>query len=611
MLIMRRSPVVADGLIGIALAALLLLVHHGALDQIGELDAWVYTGLSLDFRAIAERFGPTYYSLRVAHILPASAFYHLLGLEAGHVGFRLFLISLIFICLATVARGFLPFPLARILAALFVIHPWMFRSLSWDYCDGTGVLYLAVLLVCLDRIARSSEIRDRVVSGFLAGVALAFAANSNLFLIAVGGALGLWPIPVLLSSKNRWSLLGGLAGAGAMGFATGYLVLVAARFLAVPSQGWIFDIFGLGAGSRLIGGGGEVWHQDVLALVQDENAWYTLAPLLVFCLLVIGLLIVGGGSRRPLVLGADIALAVTIAGFCVADFGFKIGVISLNFYFVYAVPATFLAVCAGLSLCARATPPGRAERWLIAASVGMLVAGLAAAEWLAGLGVVWPISAAAIGVLIGICGLVMLLNREKWRWPVVAAIIVPAGLAAQIPFYAGDRFYRPQNREAAGVEWNVYRLGERLFQALASIPRDHHEVGFWYPNLWKDGLASPLDGINGLWLWGYTRVQHHDTESGSGMPELLPEEEARLRQFRRILVLSWDRDQLDRGLATLESRVGIVERASMEFKEGPLNLLAELVQIPDQKALRKQARRQERLNRRSGEPASESGQDND
>lgn len=584
---LSRRPIVVDACLAVALAAFALAAGHGLLIQIGFLDPWFYTGFTFNFADLAERFGPTYYSLRVAHILPSAAFHALLGPVGGYVAFKFVLIALLFVCLAQVGRGFLAPWLARVLAAAFVLHPWVLRSLSWDYCDGTGVVYLTVLLVFLNLLVQDT--RGRTGMAVCAGAALAMASNSNLFLIPVGGALCLWPVVGMVADR-QWGRILRMAVLGAVGFFAGFVVLVLARYLAVPSQGLVFDIFGVSTGTRMATGDGEVWHENVVQLILSENRWYLLVPVLVLGMFVAAWLTAGRERRSPAILGVGLVLASTVAGFCVTDFLLKVAVISLPYYFVYITPTVFLGTVATLSLLV-----GHRESSAAAAVAAwvLLIGGFLAALPLYENSTSVPIAAVvSLGVIVACVAMLIWVPRGRARW--CAFWVALIAVASQVTFFVGHGLYRPIGAEGAQREWDLYLIGASLFDRIDDLPRDRTEFAFWYPNQPKAGLPADLDSLNSLFLWSRTRVEGPDEVEDPGLPDLSADDETRLRKYRNVVLISWSQEDVDRGIEVLKERVGIVSSRSTSFESGPLILHAEMVTIPDQKELRRQQRREER-----------------
>ena len=56
--------------------------------QLGSIDPYLYTSLSLNYEELLGRFGPTYYATRLAAIAPISLFYQLFGFEFGFLLLR-------------------------------------------------------------------------------------------------------------------------------------------------------------------------------------------------------------------------------------------------------------------------------------------------------------------------------------------------------------------------------------------------------------------------------------------------------------------------------------------------------------------------------------------
>ena len=134
----ERRSVVVDVVVGALLGGFLLFLNHGTVMQLGTIDPWFYTGFIFGFEELAEAFGVTYYSLRVAFLLPALAFDGVFGMMGGYLLLRVGLVVVLVLSLARIARVFVSPLVARLLAVVMVLHPWVWRSLFSNYVDAIG-----------------------------------------------------------------------------------------------------------------------------------------------------------------------------------------------------------------------------------------------------------------------------------------------------------------------------------------------------------------------------------------------------------------------------------------------------------------------------------------
>ncbi|MEM9574142.1 MAG: hypothetical protein AAF870_02805, partial [Pseudomonadota bacterium] len=159
-------------------------------NQAGWLDPFVYAAYVNDFASTSVRFGQTYYSSRIAYILPDSIFQRAFGAEFGYL-----LIRALFLALATgsvfaIAHRFYGRLVAILVACWVCLLPWLPRALYWTHYDGFAVTYLLIAIALL-----TVPTRYRLAAHFGAGLFWMMAINCQIYLLAVGGLfLASWAI---------------------------------------------------------------------------------------------------------------------------------------------------------------------------------------------------------------------------------------------------------------------------------------------------------------------------------------------------------------------------------------------------------------------------------
>ena len=184
----------------------------------GYLDPWFYTGFFLSLPEYLARFPGTYYGARISWLLPGYLAHRVFSTSpivanyVLHLSFFYALIAGVYLLVASAVNR-----RAALLVALVVgWNPFTLTALSWDYPDGSGVVFLVLTLLCLDRAVNTS--RGRRMAWAAGGGAFAVClATSNLFLLLLWPVLGMFAW--LRLGTARWREVLTIAGGSALGVA--------------------------------------------------------------------------------------------------------------------------------------------------------------------------------------------------------------------------------------------------------------------------------------------------------------------------------------------------------------------------------------------------------
>ena len=527
----------------LAVALLILRVSHNVLIQAGGLDAYIYTSYIQNYNDLANRYGLTYYSARVAHLYPAGLVVGLFGSHGGYFVYRYLLLCTALGATWTLARKNYGAAIALFAVAVASCQPWLLRSLFWDHYDSSGVVYLLLATAFLG--SSRPEDHRRI---FLAGGAFALAANCNAFLIGVGSILFFSYLVIYTRRRLSHALrLVALTVSGMIGF---YLPLCAIHYEQLPSQGIFFDLLALRFGNSMVHGGARVWHSDVTILIQ--RGWSHLLVPGVVLLAICILLIARRRNQQPIVLFAALNLALVISLYVILDFGYQVGVISYFYYFIYLFPPTLF--CLIVLFGELNNQAGHKNHWvLIGVGATLAVTGYIGYPWIEP--VIYRMNVRWMAALIPLTllGPALVNSRAKLGFVFTAL----AAVCSPLPFYkmpAGT--YSAIHDGSPGVEWDVYRAALKLQQIVSRYPPSSGPVGFWYTN--RPG--SLLNSVQSMYLWGPSRIAS-PTDPKAGMPNLTHADLARLSQYRRICLLSEKADEIDQGMRALQA-AGIKFRVS-------------------------------------------------
>ncbi len=517
------------------------------------LDPFIYTGYIHNYQGLVQDFGHTYYGNRIAHILPSKVFNDWIGGWSGYQAYRVLLWLAGFWGAWFMARRFVSSEFMRwILAALFVTSPWFATGLFADHYDSTAIVLLLWVFVGLtESLARAGEGCSSWAGYLGSGVLYAWVINTNIFLAGVAGVAWIASfIVLLLCCRFRKAVLSMMIGF--VGWFIGYWVLVLAlNLLLLPAESaWYYDVFSIGISLSMVTAG-EQWYQPLTTYLITNHGWHILLPLVVGIILLIQFIgrrfWIGSSYRLPDVMLSWYVVLVLMGTFAVFLFMsqvLKAAVITLIFYFVYLLPATWLAVLLlfrdSASDQRSAVQPLKRILAVAAILVILLPAWTSEVDYRL-LNAGYLLLVAGVWMACRVSCKTLLHNT----WAGVALFGALCGLLSSPLF--NYREYR-----SIPVERHVYVRD--LWEASLYISRevrDHkkegEKYGFWYAN---DEKA--LHAVNACFLWGYSRLQGLNND-GVGMPVLSDRDRLNLEEFSQLILLGYNRNEIDTGLAALSA----------------------------------------------------------
>ncbi len=547
----------------LVVAPLLLLVIRQALGHSWQtqgihkaVDPFIYTSYIHDYQGLIEDFGHTYYGNRVAHILPSQWMESLIGGWTGYQAYRVVLWMLAYWSGWLLARQFrLSDFWCMISAGVMISHPWFTASVFWDHYDSTAVVLLLWMMTGLVyALQRAGRGQRTYCIYFLTGLVYLLVANSNSFLGGVGGIA--WLVSFLLLFLVFRFRKAALAMASAiMGFIVGYalLVWVVNGLLLADESPMHYDLFSIGMSLNILGGGGVQWFQSITDYLYTNHGWHILLPLvLLLILLVVSI-------RRQFWRGAPYALqdtmlswfvvlvlAGTVILYCWLNLVVKAAVITLNYYFIYILPASWMAAL--LLLRESQNTVGNSSYESGKKKEGIVIAAVIC--------ILLPAWTALTDYRILIL-IYLLLVVSAWGWcywygglsrsnrsgalPMLGALLclLSALLFNSMEYRAVTREYHPYVRDV----WEASRfIGKEVRQNKIPGAR----FAFWYDNREKAWYA-----INSYYLWGYSRLQAMD-DSGAGMPVFTERERTRIEDYEQLILLGYSMAEIEAGLQVLQ-----------------------------------------------------------
>ena len=534
-----------------AVAAFVLLTIPNLINQFGTIDPFVYTGFIHSYHELLVRFGRTYYSTRIAFIDPARALLFVFGDSTGYILLRFVALSAALGSLWSIARRYYGARVAAFCLVLFALHPVLVRSLLWDHIDGFAVTYLLIGAACLIGISPNPG----AVLCAAAGACLALAVNCHPFTLAVGViVLPSWLVlqPSTLSMRQR-VLSVAVVGAG---FVSVTVLLALVLHFELPTGATFYDSTSASTALQLLRGGAAAWFKPWSVLLPASRL-FVLTPLFLAVLLA-GVCVTSGGTRSLAQPSLCIAALVYTAGmyafFVTMHLAFTFGVFSWFFVQSYLFPATaFSVICVTGESARRAG----ARAWMFLAGAGSLsVAAWLLLRWAINFVAAVPVS---IVVAVGALTLMVALMMSKRAPEIALAAVLAACIASPITAYRSENEYRRMHLgRYRPKEIATYHAAVHLMQIVGDLPDRDRALVFWYPGNAGDRNLLPLDSVQSVYLWGYTRLPNVGFGPASD-PHLDAPSRKRALDTTRIVLLGHRQADIDRMRRALDE-AGIASR---------------------------------------------------
>lgn len=363
--------------IGIPIATIVLL--NNPYDPPGAIDAFFYRAYALRFTDLINRYGPYYYSYRLAHIGWGYLFERLFGGHIGYLIWKITQLSLIAACVWWILKPLTSPKVACCLIALLLTSPWLINGVVTYHYNGSSLIYTFATIAFLSALSRH-EFKSLPLS-LMAGSAYALLENTNLSLIVFGGLLFVGYYATALEPGRIRQLLVSLAAAIGGFIGTQIVILVAWSAIlifrsgtplsaiydwiieSVTMQGWRADMFGLFIGRAATQQPYPYPAPSVEALLRGGNI-HIIAPPLILAAAVLFRV----WSRRSMpaaevdhyrsaqrIFDPILVAAVLIIGYVYTGSDYTSNsTLNLSYYFVNILPITFLVSFAHISLALRA-----------------------------------------------------------------------------------------------------------------------------------------------------------------------------------------------------------------------------------------------------------------
>jgi hypothetical protein len=224
------------------LPALVLWRHDDPLyTPLWQSDPWFYLGYFYNLANFKRDLFPNfYYGSRLAWLLPGYLAHALLSPLIANALMHLAVHTAGVLSLFATLRRTIGLRVAYLTAMVFSLYPWYWAATGWDHVNGGAIAYY---LVALAMVTRAAERPGRKWSLVVAGMAIAGAVHSHLFLLALGPFLLLHYAGFACAWHGRQAIrsLPAVCGWMAAGFVAFTLPICAINYQLVDGNFWFWS----------------------------------------------------------------------------------------------------------------------------------------------------------------------------------------------------------------------------------------------------------------------------------------------------------------------------------------------------------------------------------
>jgi len=485
-------------------------------------DSVFYLSYSQSFEELFLRHGFIYYASRFGAILPDAVAFHLFSPAEGPIILRLILACAVSGALFLVGRFYF-IPLIGVFASLL----WSFQPVAarlWctTYLDSTSVPFL-ILGVCLFLLCRTS-----IAAAFFAGISLAFAVTSHLYLVILAGCL----VPLVLGA--RWGDVRVFLCKQGPWFLGGFLLTIAVAYY------WYAIHCGIGAFwqptlelmRKMSDGQTELWKKPLAAAIIETPLWFAPFPFLAWALAF-------WKKLDPFARGAVCALLLSMVFFWAGDLIGGAYALSMAFYFSFLLPALLLALVAFAGNAARLCGARLISSFFILCAAGAVVlpAVLKAQTKLPGWLTLLICGAAVMGFAL------YFFRRQFCQSAFLLCLLVLSFLSLASGFYsqflAEARVWYPNDRK-------IPALAVKLKQMLPPAS-EGDVIRFWYP----EGSDTELKMLQAFFLHTFSMLPG---EAGfTKYPEMSAQDAGAIRRagIQQVVLLDRDPARMDSAIQAM------------------------------------------------------------
>jgi hypothetical protein len=542
-----------------------VLTIPSPINHFSMIDPIIYQSYIHDYRYMVEIFGYTYYSTRVAWILPASLFQHVFGEGVGYLLVRILLLGGAASALSILVNRLFRRPYGVYAAAWIAFSPALLREMTHDYGDGAALCYAIVGLACI--LTRKDKAG---FEHFWGGIFLGLAFNTY----PTAAVLPIIAAPAWIVLRRNVALRSNFvcAASAALGFVAIFLLISTYLWSVFTGAGQAFEFIPLSTIKSLSTGGSAVWQVPLSTVFLGHGDWSRAYPLFVFAAIVIFLATKArvpqasspeGAREQDSLVVAGILCGAAVVLYLGLHFGLHAGAIVWPWTYDYVLPACALG---SIGLVCAVIPP-RYDRWAVGLGAGLLIAPYLFGVFNGGLPYVAPMLWLVAGfAMSGAVLLLPIFNRKPLLMGVVAAaalLIFPLAFYSPAAFgscgsykgeVAGGRLL-PVAPAYAGCLFRPNGLPfERDLQTgtLALMDEVKRVDPVDPPGLWYANNSGFADEVGSAYLWQYSRIG--STSSGDpGMPNLDAFAKSQIDKYNTLVLIGASQREIDTAKQALAS----------------------------------------------------------
>jgi hypothetical protein len=503
------------------------------------VDASVYTGYVLNYESLIERYGTTYYSIRLAGILPGRFFAALFGPDDGYDVTRYWVLLVGVLSFFAIIRCHQSRAVSLVATLFFCFSPLYLRSVTSEYVDGIAIGYVVAGFAFVVRPTWHWH-SNMLAAGFC----FSLAANTNPFTLAIIGTFV--PTALMLRDSLSWRIILVEASLTIAGLVLGRLVLAAAMHLMQPTLEFFFESIAFKIGTGLLLGGGETWFQTLGSFFSNPRKLFAITPAIVLAGAVCFLLRPSSSSQlrsQRVVAAFTLYLGLIVAFYLAFHHTFHGAIITSTWYLSYVAIPLYLVFSAMMGHAARALPSKELPVWLCSAAVVLVLlwtfdAKLHWEEWI------------SPAIFIGVSTLFVLacIAGSSRARLMLSGVLLLTLILPGVFLRSQEDYGVLQSSSEAAINRDIR---EGIFQLIADVervaPPSSGSLGFWY-----DKKLSPLEAIQSTYLYQYSLLP-------SVPPIVDAEFKTALASRRFLIVLASTEQEIARDIAALET-AGIKSR---------------------------------------------------
>lgn len=540
-----------------------LIIAPGFLHQSNYLDPNVYAGYIHNYASLYSKYGQTYYSTRIAYLLPEMFSTWILGNYLGYFSVRLLLITGIAFSLHQLFSTYYLNSTGYVAGIFFLCISWFLSSLKWTHYDGfaAGYLFLSMIFFYLGLRKMSP------LWWFLSGAFSYLATNCNLLMLPISG---IFYISVLVSelflSKDVYIKRLRPYFIGLLGYFTSFLILSIMYVVIFKPTNWFLEKAAFDIAISQQKGGATTWFVGFHQMWTDKHffAFVPFIPLVMLLFRANTEKATKLDHYQTLIILSSKINYLALLGFALFEhFYVQAGWFGYQYYVIYFLPGMYILLLSIVGVNFKQIRP-----FEICLMVGCLLSVI--------FFTITPNTFQDFLLLKCLFTIVFLLavvssilNRPRYYLSACMLILVLSQAVLST-----DKFYKFPKNES--FEWGVFQAGIKLQNFIDNHLPHKTSLLFFYSSKRNGNLDPTFDAIQSRFLWGYSRLQ----DGGEVNFKLPNNYRERLKPNTYIAILGMSNQELSEAKNALaQGGLKFITVDSSTYVNPGITYLVELIQI--------------------------------